>query len=175
MKLSVKVKQTKSRQMAGLKKRYRSLHKENVKVGFFEEQGNHEDPDALAGNEMSYASLMTILEKGREDESIPPRPIFETTAFQLDPATTQKPKSIITHLLKELGTKDTVAKRLDDLGTLYRNHVKAKFGNAGVKGNVKNAESTIAIKGANTPLVKEGDLRDNVAYKNSKTKRLKLG
>jgi hypothetical protein len=169
MKLSAKVKQTKSNQMAGIKRRYQSLNKESVKVGFFEEQGLHED------SEMSYASLMTILEKGRLDGHIPARPIFATTAFELDPSSAQKPRSIIKKMLKDLGTKDSVGKRLDELGLLYREHVKAKFGDSSATGNINNAERTIEMKGGNTPLVKEGDLEANVAYKNSKTKRLKLG
>lgn len=169
MKVTAKVKQTKSRQISGILKRFRSLNKEDVKVGFFEEQGIHED------SEMSYASLMTILEKGTSDGRIPSRPVFETTAFQLHPSSTQKPKSIITNMIKDLGTKDTVGKRLDELGRLYQDHVKGKFGNSAVKGNTKNAESTIKQKGKNAPLVDGEDLKNNVAFKNSKTKRLKLG
>jgi hypothetical protein len=174
MKLSAKVKQTKSKQMAGLKRRYQSLHKEYVKIGFFEEQGDHIDPEGQEDGQLSYASLMTVLERGRLDGHIEGRPIFETTAFELDPAT-GKPKSIITKMLKELGTKDTVGRRLDDLGVLYREHVKAKFGNPSATGNFDNRPRTIEMKGGNTPLEKEGDLKDNVAYKNTKTKRLKLG
>ena len=169
MKVTAKLKKNKSNQLDGILKRFKSLNNETLKVGFFEEQGMHED------SEMSYASLMTILEKGTSDGRIQPRPVFETTAFQLHPSAVQKPKSIITNMIKDLGTKDTVGKRLDELGMLYQDHVKNKFGNAAVKGNSNNAESTIRQKGNNTPLVDTEDLKNNVAYKNSKTKRLKLG
>jgi hypothetical protein len=177
MKLSIRVKETKSSKMDGLKRRYQSLHKEAVKIGFFEEQGQHEDPDGQEGGQLSYASLMTVLEKGRLDGHIEGRPIFETTAFELDPSSAQKPRAIITKMLKELGAKDTVSKRLDDLGVLYREHVQAKFGDPSASGNFDNRPRTIEMKGKNTPLVKqgEGDLKANVAHKNTKTKRLKLG
>jgi hypothetical protein len=177
MKLSAKVKETKSGQMAGLKRRYQSLHKEKVRIGFFEEQGAHIDPEGQEDGQLSYASLMTVLERGRLDGHIEGRPIFETTAFELDPASAQKPRSIIEKMLKELGTKDTVGQRLDDLGVLYREHVQDKFGDPSANGNFDNRPRTIAMKGKNTPLVKqgEGDLKANVAHKNTKTKRLKLG
>lgn len=172
----VKSKDSKNHQLSGILKRFKSLDNENVQIGYFD--GERHDK-----SKMTYGELMNILEggwdmKNANGESIgrvEGRPIFATTAEQLHPSKNQKSASIIKKMIKDLSTEDKVLSRLDELGELYQNHMKNKFGNPQVKGNRSNRPSVIKRKGANTPLVDEGDLRDNLSFKNSKTKEVKRG
>lgn len=129
-------------------------------IGFFEEQGLHE-------SDLSYAQLMTILERGRRDKHIPPRPIFKNAAFKNPPSKNSSIKGIIKQHLSKLHEGAAIVSTLKKIGEIYKSEISRQFGKpSGV--NIGNASRTIALKKVskgNTPLVDTGDLKSKLKVK----------
>lgn len=134
----------------------KSLANSKVKVGILSGSGTHPDSG------MSYASLMYLQEvKGvRSKDGYIRRRAFEITSRmhgqQLVKQTLKKIKAAYTS-----GVSGDEA--LSVFGRGLSEAIKETFGNPSILPS--NAPSTISAKGANTPLVDTGALRDKITFK----------
>lgn len=163
--IKAKVIKTKSKQTEKIMKNFESLDGESVQIGYF-------DGDIHDGSGLTLASLATILEKGRDDDHIIARPIFEVTALENEPDTTIAVSRMIKKMIANLGRNDRqIPSDLDSIGEFYEKKIKEKFGRPSASGNRSNEPRTIQLKdGKDTPWVHDGELRDKLEVRNSKNK-----
>lgn len=154
MKLTASIKKSEFKDLEKISKNLRKLSGSYVEVGYFDGE-IHED------SEMSYASLMTILEFGTAD--IPARYPFSMVAQEHKPSSKKVLKDTIKKHITMLATKDSSKELLEYLGNYYEKELTSLFGNpARILGNAKR---TIQMKGKDTPLVDTGDLRDSLSHR----------
>lgn len=159
MTIKASIERTNHKDLQKLKRRFKSLDQAYTEIGFFD---GEQHPDA----EMSFASLMTILEYGSPTNNIPARYPFHIIATSNSPSKDRDVRRRIKTYFSELGEKDGSDALLDYIGKHYHKKLTNLFGNSSKL--EPNAPSTIARKGKNTPLVDEGALVDNLKYKTSK-------
>lgn len=139
-----------------MRKNLIALNKENVKIGYFAEQGKH--PSG-----MTFAELMALQEFGTED--IPKRPVFQITAFTKAPNKSRAVNGAVRNWTRDLAGPANTRTLLNQIGRYYQKELKGLFGDGSAL--TPNSPLTIRIKGRDEPLVDSGELRDNLAYKNS--------
>ena len=163
MPVTIKIKRTGD----SFKKLSKSLQKTNktkVDIGYFAEQGIHQPSGR------PYPEQMALLEFG--DEDIPPRPVFRITSLRSPPNKLQRTRKILRAWAASLTKKVNVNTTLDRFGSLYSEKIKNIFGKSPPL--TRSADLTIFLKGGrNTPLIDTGDLKSNLAYKNSIDKEVK--
>ena len=146
----------KGNSLGKMKANVKKIDKQNVKVGYFPEQGLH-------NSGLPYATLMAIQEFGTD--TVPSRPIFQITASTRPPQREPKVKEAVKEWSKLLTTKDNSKDLLDTIGKNYQGALVGLFGDSSVLS--PNADTTIRLKGRDEPLVDSGELRDNLTYKSS--------
>lgn len=147
----------KTRNLDKLARKIRKLGKQSVSSGYFAESGEH------SNYHIKYATLMYMHEAGFEGDHgyIPSRPVRLQTYMYMQSTYSRWSRSIGDYLFRN--------KRMDYplelIGKLSVQFATDLFGDSNRL--VDNSEQTQEIKGANTPLVDTGELRDNWAYKTS--------
>lgn len=159
MKIKASIERTNHKDLQKLKRRFKSLDQAYTEIGFFD---GEQHPEA----EMSFASLMTILEFGSPSENIPARFPFNIIAETNHPSKDRDVKKLIRAYMSNLDKKDGSDVLLDYIGKHYHKKITNLFGNASRL--EPNAPATVAKKGKNTPLVDNRDLVENLSYKTSK-------
>lgn len=145
-------------------KHLKTIHNQSVAIGHFEDQGKH-----YSG--LSYVDLMKFHHDG-DGQTVPRRPVITIlenfrTRKALNSATTNS------LLNKFVGGELSAQQVLTGIGKQVAKEEKKIFGDKGsLAGNTPN---TIAVKGADSPLVDTGDLRDAVSYRTSITKTIERG
>ncbi len=140
---------------AGLLLSLKELKKSEVYVGI------PADKTLRKGDEMNNASILFILSKGSELANIPPRPVLE-------PSVEANQKLITPHLAKAAQAvmeKDSekASMELARAGTIAANGAKRWFTDP--RNNwPPNAESTIAAKGSDRPMIDTGQMRRAITY-----------
>lgn len=151
-------------------KSFLTLHKQNVEIGYFEEQGVHES------SKMTYPQLMNFHEYGDAEGKVPPRPVFHIVAY----SDTNDPKnntSIIkgvrnfSKLSQTKNANKNAELLLNMIGEVYKNAITDVFGKSPPL--EKNNDAYAATKpNGNQPLILTGDLKNHVAIKTSITKEV---
>lgn len=159
MKLSLKLKKTSHyrKKINQLRKQLESLNESKVYVGYFTDQGIHEESGML------YTELMTIHEYGvdKNGVSIPARPVMELT--QSGGVFTSEDKSAIREAFRGVFAKGIpISKPLNSIGEYYREKGYQIFGSTALLETVKG----------NPPLIETGDLSDKFSYRTSLTYRI---
>lgn len=160
--ISAKIQKRKNKDLKKVLKHFKEISGSEVAIGYFDSEMHDGRDDEHA---LTLASLATILEKGKLDGEIPPRPIWEETALANQPNKKAIPKDIIKNFIGQVGSVSSKYKSLGDLGEFYRDEVRYKFGRAGAKGNLSNARSVIERKGHNSPWLDTGQLMDEIKIK----------
>lgn len=152
----------KGRTFDKIRKSVKDIHQENVQVGYFAGQGQH-------ASGLSFPALMAIHEFGTDD--IPKRPVFQITAFGAKPQKSSRIKSAIRNWSSNLTGRADAKLLLDTIGKYYQKELQSLFGDTSALAS--NSPITIRIKGRDEPLVDSGELRDNLAYRNSIDEEIK--
>lgn len=152
MKLSAKIVKGKTNDLQKLMQHFQKLMKTDVNVGYFEDSGEHSEA------EVPYATLMAWHEEGMGN--YPSRPVLQGGMFVYS----DSPKPSIRNLIGQVGKID---KNIRITAEEVTQVVKSAFGDTYLLAD--NAESVIASKGRNEPLVDKGELRDHLDYKINKT------
>lgn len=161
LKLTAKIQKGKSKDLQKLERNLEKLHNEYVEVGYFNGEMHSND-------KLSYASLMTVMEFGRIDNSIQPFHLFQNLTYIYDPVGTTELRMLIKKALQSLMTRDVSTKLLTDIGRFYQRKARSMFG---VPSMTRDNEAGWAErKGGNNPLILTGELRDNLGFRTSKTK-----
>ena len=117
---------------------------------------------------------MSILEfgaeKGPKNPEIPKRPIFQIVAFTGSPQYNPKVSRSIRNWSKTLASKDNSRDLLNAIGKIYQQELVSLFGDTSLLDD--NSPTTVRLKGRNDPLEDSGDLKGNLAYRNSKDKEI---
>lgn len=159
MKLKMKVKRGKTKDLEKTLKHLRSLSQLTIDAGYFGDQGEHSKA------EVPYAQLMAWHEIGAGN--YPSRPVLQTTANIIEASAKNKGfNNYVTDLVGQVGrlkpNSDRIGKRVQEVG-------QSVFGDSGFLDS--NSERTIAEKGFNAPLIgggpDGGELMDNFAYRTS--------
>lgn len=132
----------------------RTLNSKTVSVGYFADQGTHEDSG------LSYPALMYIQEvKGvRSKSGLVHRRLFEMTMnSQRTDITQQLRQNVKANFLRRPN------KILSLFGQDMQKRLKDGFGDTSLL--PANAASTVRSKGKNSPLVDSGSLRDKLTYR----------
>ncbi|MDU5780053.1 MAG: hypothetical protein E6Z83_04515 [Pantoea sp.] len=132
----------------------RSLDNKVVSVGFFADQGNH------SGSKMPYTNLMYIQEVHgvRSKAGLVHRRLFELTAMQHRNEIVSNVKNSISR-----NFPNSPNQILKDFGQDVKGKLREAFGDTSLLPH--NAPSTIAGKGANSPLIDTGELKSKVTYR----------
>ena len=147
----------KTRNLDKLIAKIEQAKKNNVKSGYFKESGKHSE--AL----MPYGHLMYLHEFGFHD--YPDRPVRNITMASLD-------KSFVMREIKEyLRGKQRIGNLLDHVGWKITTTARGVFGNPDLLEH--NSAITIRMKGTNTPLVDNGELRNAWSWKTTVENYLK--
>jgi len=152
----------KGRTFNKIRKSVKDIHQENVQIGYFAGQGQH-----TSG--LSFPALMAIHEFGTDD--IPKRPVFQITAFGAKPQKSSRVKSAIRNWSSNLAGRADAKLLLDTIGKYHQKELQSLFGDTSALAS--NRPTTIRIKGRDEPLVDSGELRDNLAYRNSIDEEIK--
>lgn len=155
MRLNVKVKKTRSynQKIAKLKKQLKALHNSSVFIGYYNDQGEHEDSG------LTYVELMTIHEFGAPDVNIPARPVLKLT--ENGGFFSEQDKIAIGNAFKGVFVKNIpISQPLNDIGQYYEDKGKAIFGQSPPLLNT--------VEG-NPPLIDTGDLQSKFSYRTSLT------
>lgn len=139
-----------------LVKKIESLKNQEVKSGYFKEQGDH--PEA----EMSYVDLAWMHAKG--DGEFPERDVRIPTTLEMKGVSTSNffAKATRDFLFKDI----TISETLDKIGWKISSIAVSYFGIPS-QYLPMNSAWWAKVKGGNTPLVNEGYLMDAWAWKNS--------
>jgi len=164
MKITASIQKGKTKDLDKLAKKFKELQNQYVEIGYFDNEMHSEA-------EMSYASLMTILEFGSPENNIPARYPFHQVAHTKLPSDNAGVKKAIKDHLKNIMGKSDSSDLLAYIGKYYQKELKAIFGDTSRL--EPNAPATVAIKGRNEPLVDTQELRDNLGYRTSKEKDIK--
>lgn len=140
-----------------LQKKIKDIQKASVSSGYYPESGIHEDSG------MHYAALMSLHEFGSRIEAIPARPVREITIN----TAVRDGKYWCDDVRNYLEGKKTLNSSLNSIGSELTDTAQGIFGSSPPL--TENAESTVEIKGKNTPLVDTGDLRNEWTWKVSLT------
>ena len=134
----------------------KNLKKNKAQVGYFREQGLH-------SSGFTYPALMYLHEViGISTKSGKVyRRAFEMTSMFMRKTLQDNVNKDLNRLFKSGNIDPTNV--LENFATSLSNGIKSTFGNPSILPS--NSPFTIKQKGANTPLVETGELRDNLAYK----------
>jgi len=156
MQLNLKLKKTKSylKKINQLKSQLESLNEAKVYIGYFADQGIHEESNML------YTELMAIHEYGidKNGVSIPARPVLELTRSG-GVFTSEDKKAILEAFTGVFAKGIPISKPLTKIGEYYQQKGKQIFGSTALLPTVKG----------NPPLIDTGDLADNFSYRTSLT------
>lgn len=132
----------------------RSLDNKVVSVGFFADQGNH------SGSKMPYTNLIYIQEVHgvKSKAGLVHRRLFELTAMQHRNEIVSNVKNSISR-----NFPNSPNQILKDFGQDVQGKLREGFGDTSLLPH--NAPSTIAGKGANSPLVDTGELKSKLTYR----------
>lgn len=154
----------KNNHLPNLMKRFRDLHKKKFEVGYFMSQGVH--PSGL-----TFSGLFALQSFGSSSAHIPARPVlnqeFEMyTPLKDNPLLRKQLKKYFSNISAKAPTI-TVTQMLSNVAGDYVHKVRAGFGDTGRLAS--NAVSTQRLKTAagvtpNSPLIWDGNLRDNLSY-----------
>lgn len=145
-----------------LERRIRELERHTTYVGWFAEQGQH--PSGF-----SYVGLATLHHNGVPSQHIPPRPLadiaFNSFNFSASPF-----KDDLSKYLSNISRRsNTFAEGVfKPTAMLFGEHMQSIMGDPSkLKSNSKFTQRIKAsmVLDPNSPLVMEGDLRDNLSYK----------
>lgn len=144
-----------------LERRLIELQKSEAFVGYDQEQGEHE------GSEIPFTNLISLHSSGYDDK-FPARPIFEYARLQYKPETSNMKKDLKKYFtnIDIRKSKSKVDNVLEGWVEDFSDEVLDIFGSTPPL--EENTESTIAQKKKNkinSPLVDDGELRDNLAYR----------
>lgn len=152
----------------------KTLNKQKVEIGHFDEQGTHSN----AG--MGYVDLMRLHHRAHQARmengatvNVPARPILDVAGARVK--SVDGKFSIQSGLLawgKLPITPMSNEKLLQDIGRGISNIEKDVFGVPSARIPM-NSEYTVSLKGANTPMVDSTELVNAVSFKTSITKTLK--
>lgn len=154
MRLTTKVKRTASfkNKINQLKTKLSKLNGSKIFVGYFDDQGNHEDSG------LTYVELMTIHEYGSPEDGIPARPVLNITQEYGNFSTEDRIE--IANAFKGVFVKNIpLVSALEKIGNYYQQKGKDVFGSSQLLQTVRG----------NDPLVWTGDLRGNFSYRTSFT------
>lgn len=142
----------------------KNLKKNKAQVGYFREQGLH-------SSGFTYPALMYLHEViGISTKSGKIyRRAFEITSMLMKKTLQDNVKRDLKLLLKSGNVDPTNV--LENFATSLSKGIKGTFGNPSILPS--NSPYTIKQKGANTPLVETGELKDNLAYKITTQKGIK--
>lgn len=145
-----------------LERRIRELERHTTYVGWFAEQGQH--PSGF-----SYVDLATLHHNGVPSQHIPPRPLadiaFNSFNFSASPF-----KDDLSKYLSNISSRSPVSAEdvFKPTAIKFGEHMQSIMGDPSkLKSNSKFTQRIKASMGLdpNSPLVMEGDLRDNMSYK----------
>lgn len=125
--------------------------KARVDVGFF--------PDATYPDGTKVAEIAIYQEFGTKH--IPPRPFMNST-FEDN---RKRWRDLLAKAVKNQGNQINVRKALMTIGVIAQNDIKTKIDWWAGQGMPRNAASTIAKKGFDSPLIETGHMRDSVHFK----------
>lgn len=149
--MAFKIKRT-TRNTEKLIKKLEKLSEESVSTGYYPEQGYHTEYN------MTYANLMSIHETGKF--GMPVRPVrWLTTRYMKNSYQGGWSLAIKKYLQGKQGLKSS----LHEIGIEAAGYARGLFGKSPPL--EVNSNETIVEKGANTPLVDTGELRDKWGYK----------
>ncbi len=156
MKISLNVKKTKhlKKKLQKLKKKVNDFDKQSVYVGYYADQGIHEE------SSISYVDLMSIHEFGAKGDgvNIPPRPVLHLTMS--GGMFTQEDKRAITKAFTGVFVKDIpISRTLNMIGSHYQDKGQYIFGSTALLPTVRG----------NPPLIDTGDLLSKFMYRTSLT------
>lgn len=156
-----------------LEKRLRELEESQSFVGYDRSQGEYKTD--REDNELDYVDLIKIHSVGVSSMNIPARPIFDMAYRDYKLQNSQLEKSLKKYFLRIKNNKApiSVEEIHEEWVDEFSQDVLQMFGSTGHL--EENAESTQDQKGFNAPLVKTGELRDNLGYSinNDKLKLVK--
>lgn len=137
-----------------VKKNLLEFSKLDLLVGVPQEKTEREDTSRSITN----AELMFIHTNGSPLKNIPKRPTIEPTIEEQKERIEKMFSSAVNKILAHKGDgRDD----LEKLGIFLVNKIKAKFGSDEL---APNAESTIAHKKSDRPLIDTGQLRNSITY-----------
>ena len=149
----------------GLKLLQQSLSKlqvSGVEVGYF-------NGEIHEGSEMTLAALMTLLEYGSNDGSIPARfPFTQVSAIETPSKEPNVRKKLKQGLSNTVRTGDA-NNLLELLGKHYVDAVGSIFGDT--TRLLSNSSFTQALKGKDSPLIENGELLRKLTYRKIKKER----
>lgn len=152
-----------------LEKRIKELEKAEAFVGYDDSQGTHEESG------LNYPDLMKILSIGFSPRNLPARPIFTIAkdAYNIKSSPIEKDLNKYFSNIKNNKAPISTDKIGENWASDFGEDVLRMFGSTSHLDD--NAQSVQDRKGFNAPLVKEGDLRDNLGYSTdgSPVKKLK--
>lgn len=155
MKLKMKVKKGKTKDLEKVLKHLRSLSDLSIDAGYFAEQGEHSEA------EMPYAQLMALHEIG--GDNLPSRPVLQTTASIIEASA--KNKGFAEYVVASVGQVGRLKPNSNNLGKRMQLVGQSIFGDLGFL--EKNHPRTVADKGFDAPLIDTGELMENFAYRTS--------
>lgn len=122
-----------------------------VLVGVPKGSGSYEDG-------LTYATVLAVNNFGSADGLIPPRPVLQPAVEKGAPQYQRLAELMIP---KVLSGQMEMRMLLDQMGELAEGHVKQEMTDLRTP---KNADSTIARKGSDNPLIEDGHLRQSIRY-----------
>lgn len=140
--------------MKNLRNKLKEAHKNEIYIGYFNDQGVHEE------SKIRYVDLMTIHEFGATKSNIPPRPVLNLT--QEGGEFSAQDRVAIKDAFRGVFVKNIpLSRAYNDVGSYYREKAYNIFGS-----------SVLApTKKGNNPLIMTSDLRENIQYRTSFTYR----
>lgn len=140
----------------------------NAQLGFVLSEGvgtrsRQQEIASLVGQGLTYSAAVSafLTENGDPSLAIPPRPFLEPSIRHYMPVILKQQTKIINLALS--GKKDKIKAEFGKLGLLGQNIVKGWFTDSS-NGWPPNAESTIARKGSDRPMIDTGQLRNSISY-----------
>lgn len=141
------------------------LHRNNVEIGYFNEQGVHQDSGK------TYPELMAFHEFGSIEHNVPPRPVFHIVAYS-DKGNPSKNNAIKIGMKEFISVKkkpkNNVTAFLSLIGEIYKEQLSDVFGKAPPLAD-NNPRYAQTKPNGNQPLILTGDLKSHLAYKVSTT------
>lgn len=138
--------------MRKLRKKLNTVKNNMIYVGYFNDQGIHEESG------IRYVDLMTIHEFGSIKNKIPPRPVLNLT--QEGGEFSSRDKIVIKNAFRGVFVKDIpISQVFDRIGSYYREKAYSIFGSSAL----------LPTKRGNSPLIITSDLKENVSYRTSFT------
>lgn len=146
--------------LGNLRKRLLEIDGSSVEVGYFKENGYHEEA------ELTYAQLFAIQSLGASSAGIPARPVLDLN-FQLWNPLDKNTyvKRLLKRHLSGIYNKNpaiSFSSVLENIGGHYVQSTRDAFGD--LSKLQSNTPYTIARKGKNSPLIESGKLKAKMSY-----------